>query len=44
MIDLQPFCSIDECRTPIMTPFVKDGWEYATDGEGLIMSARKESV
>lgn len=32
MIDLQPFCSINECRMGIMTPFAFNGWKYATDG------------
>jgi hypothetical protein len=30
-MDLQDFCS-DETRMAICTPFVRDGWKYATDG------------
>jgi hypothetical protein len=31
-IDLTPFCSVDETRMAINTPFVLNGWKYATDG------------
>ncbi len=31
-MDLQPFCSVDETRMAICTPFVLNGWKYATDG------------
>lgn len=31
-MDLQPFCSVDECRMAINTPFAFNGWKYATDG------------
>lgn len=31
-MDLQDFCSVDETRMGINTPFVRDGWKYATDG------------
>lgn len=31
-IDLTPFCSVDETRMAINTPFVFNGWKYATDG------------
>lgn len=31
-MDLQDFCSVDETRMSICTPFVFNGWKYATDG------------
>lgn len=31
-MDLQPFCSVDECRMAICTPWAFNGWKYATDG------------
>lgn len=31
-MNLQPFCSVDETRMAICTPFVFNGWKYATDG------------
>lgn len=31
-MDLQPFCSVDETRASLMTPWVFNGWQYATDG------------
>lgn len=31
-IDLQPFCSVDECRMGLMTPWAFNGWKYATNG------------
>jgi len=35
-IELQDFCSTDDCRESIMTPFVRDGWKYATDGRIMV--------
>jgi len=31
-IDLQPFCSVDDYRPGLMTPWAFNGWKYATDG------------
>lgn len=35
-IELQTFCSEDDCRESIMTPFVRNGWKYATDGRIMV--------
>jgi hypothetical protein len=43
-MDLQPFCSVDETRMAINTPFVFNGWKFTFDGgEGLFMPVRKEA-
>jgi hypothetical protein len=34
--DLKPFCSKDESRISINTPFIQDGFTYATDGRMLL--------
>ncbi len=31
-IDIRDFCSVDETRMAICTPFAFNGWKYATDG------------
>lgn len=40
MIDLKPFCSTDETRTPIWYPWSVGEWTYATDGKIIIRVLR----
>ena len=43
-LDLQPFCSRDQARFYICTPFTRDEWTYATDGAICIRVPRREGM
>lgn len=44
MIDLQPFCSLDETRASIVKPWSKGAYSYATNGHIIVRVPRSEDV